>query len=100
MKAPFAAQHRKYTEDTSMSEEKKTAATEEAKEEARNLTDKELAQVTGGSVVLPGTHDSSKSYACGVLFENNHAQSNGGAIITPGDVELGDNVRFTASNER
>lgn len=100
MKAPFAARHRKYTEDTPMSEEKRTAATEEVKEEVRNLTDKELAQVTGGSVVLPGTHDSSKSYACGVLFENNHAQSNGGAIITPGDVELGDNVRFTASNER
>ncbi len=83
-----------------MSEEKKTAATEEVNEDARELTDKELAKVTGGSVVLPGTHDSSKSYACGVLFENNHAQSNGGAIITPGDVELGDNVRFTASNER
>lgn len=100
MKAPFAAHHRKYTEDTSMSEEKRTAVTEEVKEEARNLTDKELAQVTGGKIELPGTHDSSKSYACGVLFENNHAQSNGGAIITPGDVELGDNVRFTASNER
>ena len=82
-----------------MSEEKKTAVSEEAKEEARNLTDKELAEVTGGKIELPGTHDSSKSYACGVLFENNHAQSNGGAI-TPGDVELGDNVRFTASNER
>lgn len=83
-----------------MSEEKKTAATEEVKEEARNLTDKELAQVTGGSVVLPGTHDSSKSYAGGVFFENNHALSNGGAIISSGDVELGNNVRFTASNER
>ena len=46
-----------------MSEEKKTAVPEEAKEEARKLTDKELAKVTGGSVVLPGTHDSSKSYA-------------------------------------
>ena len=83
-----------------MSEEKKTAATEEAKEEARKLTDKELAKVTGGSVVLPGTHDSTKSYAGGVFFENSHAQSNGGAIITPGDVELGENVRFIASNER
>ena len=83
-----------------MSEEKKTAATEEVNEDARELTDKELAQVTGGKIELPGTHDSSKSYACGVLFENNHAQSNGGAIITPGGVELGDNVRFTASNER
>lgn len=83
-----------------MSEEKKTAATEEVKEEARNLTDKELAQVTGGSVVLPGTHDSSKSYAGGTFFENNHAQSNGGAIISSGGVELGNNVRFTASNER
>ena len=83
-----------------MSEEKRTAVTEEEKEEARNLTDKELAQVTGGKIELPGTHDSSKSYAGGVLFENNYAQSNGGAIITPGGVELGDNVRFTASNER
>ncbi|MCQ2415970.1 MAG: bacteriocin [Lachnospiraceae bacterium] len=83
-----------------MSEEKKTAATEEAKEEARKLTDKELAQVTGGNIELPGTHDSSKSYDGGVFFENNHAQSNGGAIITPGDVELGENVRFIASNER
>ena len=46
-----------------MSEEKKTAATEEVKEEARKLTDKELAQVTGGKIELPGTHDSSKSYA-------------------------------------
>ena len=83
-----------------MSEEKRTAATEEVNEDARELTDKELAQVTGGKIELPGTHDSSKSYAGGVFFENNHAQSNGGAIITPGDVELGDNVRFTASNER
>ena len=46
-----------------MSEEKKTAVPEEAKEEARKLTDKELAQVTGGNIELPGTHDSSKSYA-------------------------------------
>ncbi len=83
-----------------MSEEKKTAATEEVNEDARELTDKELAKVTGGSVVLPGTHDSSKSYAGGVLFENNYAQSNGGATISSGGVELGDNVRFTASNER
>ena len=83
-----------------MSEEKKTAVTEEVKEEVRNLTDKELAEVTGGKIELPGTHDSSKSYAGGTFFENNHVQSNGGAIITPGDVELGDNVRFTASNER
>lgn len=83
-----------------MSEEKKTAATEEVNEDARELTDKELAQVTGGKIGLPGTHDSSKSYAGGVFFENNHAQSNGGAIISSGDVELGGNVRFTASNER
>lgn len=83
-----------------MSEEKKTAATEEVKEEARNLTDKELAQVTGGKIELPGTHDSSKSYADGTFFENNHAQSNGGAVISSGGVELGGNVRFTASNER
>ena len=83
-----------------MSEEKRTAVTEEVKEEARNLTDKELAQVTGGNVVLPGTHDSSKSYVGGTLFENNHAQSNGGAVISSGGAELGDNVRFTASNER
>ncbi len=83
-----------------MSEEKKTAATEEVNEDARELTDKELAQVTGGKIELPGTHDSSKSYAGGVFFENNHAQSNGGAIISSGDVELGGNVRFTASNER
>ena len=83
-----------------MSEEKKIAATEEVKEEARNLTDKELAQVTGGKIELPGTHDSSKSYASVVFFENNYAQSNGGAIISSGDVELGGNVRFTASNER
>ena len=83
-----------------MSEEKKTAATEEVNEDARELTDKELAQVTGGKIELPGTHDSSKSYAGVVFFENNHAQSNGGAIISSGGAELGDNVRFTASNER
>ena len=83
-----------------MSEEKKTAVTEEVNEEVRNLTDKELAQVTGGKIELPGTHDSSKSYAGGTFFENNHAQSNGGAIISSGGVKLGDNVRFTASNER
>ena len=33
-----------------MSEEKKTAATEEVKEEARKLTETELEQVTGGLV--------------------------------------------------
>ena len=32
-----------------MSEEKKTAVTEEVKEEVRKLTEEELAQVTGGS---------------------------------------------------
>ncbi len=32
-----------------MSEEKKTAATEEVNEDARELTDKELAQVSGGN---------------------------------------------------
>ena len=32
-----------------MSEEKKTAATEEVKKEARKLTEEELEQVTGGS---------------------------------------------------
>ena len=83
-----------------MSEEKKTAATEEVNEDARELTDKELAEVTGGKIELPGTHDSSKNYAGGTFFEKNHAQSNGGAIISSGGVELGDNVRFTASNER
>ena len=31
-----------------MSEEKKTAVTEEVKEEVRKLTEEELAQVTGG----------------------------------------------------
>ena len=31
-----------------MSEEKKTAVTEEVKEEVRNLTEEELEQVTGG----------------------------------------------------
>ena len=34
-----------------MSEEKKTAVTEEVKEEARKLTEEELEQVTGGSNV-------------------------------------------------
>ena len=32
-----------------MSEEKKTAVTEEVKEEVRKLTEEELAQVTGGA---------------------------------------------------
>ena len=37
-----------------MSEEKKTAATEEVKEEARKLSVEELEQVTGGSNPIPG----------------------------------------------
>ena len=45
----LAAHHRKYTEDTTMSEEKKPAVTEEVKEEFRKLTEEELEQVTGGS---------------------------------------------------
>ena len=38
----------KNKEDTTMSEEKKTAATEEVNEDAHELTDKELAQANGG----------------------------------------------------
>ena len=38
----------KKKEDTIMSEEKKTAVTEEVKEEVRKLTEEELAQVSGG----------------------------------------------------
>ena len=37
-----------------MSEEKKTAATEEVKEEARKLSEEELEKVTGGSNPIPG----------------------------------------------
>ena len=37
-----------------MSEEKKTAVTEEVKEEVRKLTEEELSQVTGGGWVLSG----------------------------------------------
>ena len=37
-----------------MSEEKKTAVTEEVKEEARKLTEEELEKVTGGGPVLSG----------------------------------------------
>ena len=38
-----------------MSEEKKTAVTEEVKEEVRNLTEEELEQVNGGAkpITLP-----------------------------------------------
>ena len=36
-----------------MSEEKKTAVTEEVKEEVRKLTDEELEQVTGGTDYAP-----------------------------------------------
>ena len=39
-----------------MSEEKKTAVTEEVKEEVRKLTEEELAQVTGGKDVRPGRY--------------------------------------------
>lgn len=83
-----------------MSGEKKNTATEESKQEVHDLTDKELAQVTGGNVVLPGTHDAAKNYAGRVIFDNSQATGNGGAVISSGNVELGENVRFTASNER
>ena len=36
-----------------MSNEKKTAATEEVKEEVRELTEEELEQVTGGTTKTP-----------------------------------------------
>ena len=65
-----------------MQEEKKIEVTEEEKEEARELTPEELEGVSGG-----------------VTFDKNHACSSGGAVISPGNVELGDNVSFTASNE-
>ena len=39
-----------------MSEKKKTVTSEEVKE-ARELTEEELEKVTGGNIVLPGTHD-------------------------------------------
>ena len=38
-----------------MSEEKKTVASEEIKEEARKLTEDELEKVTGGGPVLSGS---------------------------------------------
>ena len=40
-------------EDTTMSEEKKTAATEEVKEEVRELSSEELGRVTGGTDYAP-----------------------------------------------
>ena len=52
------------------------------KQEARELTTEELEGVSGG-----------------VTFDKNHARSSGGAVISPGNVELGDSVSFTASNE-
>ena len=35
----------------------------------------------------------------GLTFDKNHARSSGGAVISSGNVELGNNVSFTASNE-
>ena len=52
------------------------------KQEARELTPEELEGVSGG-----------------VTFDKNHARSSGGAVISPGNVELGNNVSFTVSNE-
>ena len=52
------------------------------KQEVCVLTPEELEGVSGG-----------------VTFDKNHARSSGGAVISPGNVELGNNVSFTASNE-
>ena len=52
------------------------------KQEARELTPEELEGVSGGST-----------------FDKNYARSSGGAVISSGNVELSDNVSFTASNE-
>ena len=43
-----------------MSEEKKTAVTEEVKEEVRKLTEEELAQVSGGTHLTVGAGASLK----------------------------------------
>ena len=46
-----------------MSEEKKTAVTEEVKEEVRKLTEEELAQVNGGlKLDLKGSEEKQKKY--------------------------------------
>ena len=67
---------------TNDNKELKNNAPCKEKQEACELTPEELESVSGG-----------------VTFDKNHARSSGGAVISPGNVELGNNVSFTASNE-